>query len=74
MPIVVTFVAEISPNLTKVQQQVAENRFGKEARGKIEHVGTLKGCTVEFVNNAQYDQAVGKLEEARTYLSELDKV
>lgn len=74
MPAATAFVAELSPNLVKVQQQIAETRFGKEARGKVEFVGTLKGNVTEFINNAQYDQAIGKLEEARTFISELDQV
>lgn len=68
------FVNELSASLTKVQQQIAENKFGKEARNKIEYVGTLKGQVTEFLNTSQWDQALGKLEECRTNIAELNKV
>lgn len=74
LPSVTAFIAEFTPTLTKVQAQVAENKFGKEARNKVEYVGTLRGSAAEFMNNASWDLALGKLEEARSSIHELNQV
>jgi hypothetical protein len=74
LPICATFVAKEIPEFEKIEQRVVEQKFGKEAKNKMEYVGTLKGVAFECSQKEQYDQAITKIEEANTALAELQEV
>jgi hypothetical protein len=49
-------------------------KHGKEARNKVEWIGTLKNNAQSFVERGDFDSAVAKIEEARTKIAELNVV
>lgn len=74
MPMVVKFTQEIAPSLDKFVVQVNEQKFGKEAKNKLEYLSTLKNVANDFMSKEQWDQALDNLEKARTLLAELSEV
>lgn len=73
MAVVVKFTQEVSPALEKLVVQVNEQKFGKEAKNKIDYLGTLKNVANDFMSKEQWDQALDNLEKARTLLAELSE-
>lgn len=72
LPAVIEFLKEYPPTLTKLEEDIIVAKFSKEARNRMEWVGTLKGIAAQNVKNTQWDQALDKIEEARTKIQELD--
>lgn len=60
--------------LDKIEQKIVEQKFGKEAKNKMEYASTLRSSASEFSQKEQWDQALGKLEEANTVVAELKEV
>lgn len=74
LPVVVNFVASATERTTKLEQQVNESKFNKEAKNKMDYVATLKSSASSFLFRELWDQANTKLEEARAVLNELSQV
>lgn len=70
----VAFVHQTSTELTKIEEDIVAAKLSKVANNKMDWVKTLKGVAEQCVQNEQWDQAVGKFEEARTVLYELSQV
>lgn len=67
-------VTKSQPLLDKIEQQITENRFGKEARNKQEYLGTLKSVALDFLQKDQFDSALHQVETAKQLISELTQV
>jgi hypothetical protein len=74
LPFVEPFVANITAQLKILYTETVEKKFAKEAKGKIDYVATLTQVASQNVENQQFDQAYGKIEEARDLLSFLKQV
>jgi hypothetical protein len=68
------FTEEMAYTLDKFMLQVNEQKFGKEAKNKVEYLGTLKNVANDFMSKEQWDQALDNLEKARSLLAELSEV
>jgi hypothetical protein len=67
-------VSGATEKATKLEQQVNENKFNKEAKNKMDYVTTLKSSASSFLFRDLWDQANSKLEEAKGVLNELSQV
>lgn len=74
LPICVTFVTKENAELDKIEQKIVEQKFGKEAKNKMEYASTLRGVASDFSQKEQWDQAIGKIEEANNVVAELREV
>lgn len=68
------FVRESTLTFNKIEEEIIAAKFSKVANGKMDWVKTLKGVAQDCVEKDQWDQAVGKIEDARTILYELSQV
>jgi hypothetical protein len=60
--------------LEQISQQVIERKFTKVVKGKIEWGHTIRGVAREFASKDNWDQALDKVEELKSLLSELSEV
>lgn len=67
-------VSKYQALLDKIEQQVTENKFGKEARNKQEYLGTLRSVAQDFLQKDQFDSALHQVEAAKQVISELTQV
>jgi hypothetical protein len=71
---VVNFAGGATERTTKLQEQINELKFNKEAKNKMDFVATLKSSASSFLFRELWDQANTKLEEAKGVLNELSQV
>jgi hypothetical protein len=69
---VITFVSHITNELDDISSSIISNYQNMEVRDKIEYINTIKWVAVKHMNQEQWDQALEKVEEVRTKLSELN--
>lgn len=74
MPIVVKFVANNTASVAKLEQQIVETKFNKEAKNKMDYAASLKSTASSYLFREMWDQANTKIEEAKGILTELSQV
>jgi hypothetical protein len=60
--------------MNKLIADAHAQKHGKDARNKVEWIGTLKNNAQSFVERGDFDSAVAKIEEARAKIAELNVV
>lgn len=65
---------DIAAALEKLEQEMSEKQFAKQAKDKMEWATTLKSVASDFVDKHQWDNAYEKIEEGRKVLDELSQV
>lgn len=68
------FVENTTRELNSLYNNTIEKKFSKEAKDKMEYVGTLTSTAGQFADKDQFDQAIGKIEEARDAINVLRQV
>lgn len=68
------FVGPAGEALNKIETRIRETKFSKEIKNKSEWVGTLLGVSRQHIDAEQWGQAVDKIEQIRTILSDLQQV
>jgi hypothetical protein len=69
---VIEFLKEYPSAIAKLEDDIVVGKYSKEARNKMEWLNTLKNTAAQCVKVDQWDQAIDKIEEAKTKLEELN--
>lgn len=70
----VNFTSSATERTAKLEQQINESKFNKEAKNKMDYAATLKSSASSFLFREAWDQANTKVEEAKGILNELSQV